>query len=194
MNFFLRIKRANLTINLQKCEFCKAQISYLGFLVGDGKVLPLNPKIEAIKNIPIPHTKKQVRQFLGVVGYYRRFCPMFSEITSPLTELLSKNAKFNWNEKCQVAFEKIKEILSSHPVLIAPDFSKSFTIAVDACDIGVGGVLMQEKEGTNQPIAFFSKKRNKYQRKFSTIEKGCLGLILCLRHFEFMSILLHLKL
>ena len=99
-------------------------------------------------------------------------CPNFSDIACPLTSLLAKNVKYVWSGNCQTGFNKIKAILISEPVLIAPDFQKQFKLAIDASDVGCGGVLMQEgDDGIDHPISYFSKKFDKYQRNYSTIEK-----------------------
>ena len=102
-----------------------------------------------------------------------------------MTNLLSKKSKFVWSDKCQQAFNKLKAILGNTPVLLAPDFNKSFKLAVDASDIGIGAVLLQEEDNCiNHPVCYFSKKLNKHQHNYSTIETECLVLNLALTHFE----------
>ena len=182
---FEAIRKAGLVINLGKCEFAQAQVTYLGHKVGNGKVLPKKSKIEAILAFPSPRTKKAVRQFLGMCGFYRKFVPRYSEITFSLTELLKGKSNFAWSADCELAFNKLKAILSSSPILKSPDFNKPFLLMTDASDFGVGAVLMQEDDLQNQlPIAYFSKKLNESQRKYSTVEKETLALLLSLRHFE----------
>lgn len=106
-------------------------------------------------------------------------------MTGPLTDLLRKSAKFKWSDSCQVAFDQLKAILSSEPVLVAPNFSLPFKLAVDACDIGVGAVLLQEdRTGVDRPVAYFSKKLNRHQWMYSTVEKEALALVLAIQHFE----------
>ena len=108
-----------------------------------------------------------------------------SEIAEPLTNLLKKSTKFKWNDKCQDAFDRLKAILKSAPVLLAPDFDKCFKLAVDASDVGIGAVLLQEdNNGIDHPVCYFSKKFNKHQKNYSTIEKECLALILAIQQFE----------
>ena len=146
---------------------------------------PVDAKVKAIDNFAIPSSIKELMRFFGMAGYYRKFCPNFSVIAEPLTNLLGKKIKFIWNNKCQMSFEKIKAILQNSPVLAAPNFGKQFKLAVDASDVGVGAVLLQEDvDGIDHPICYFSKKFNKHQRNYSTIEKECLALILALQHFE----------
>ena len=183
--FFDRLSDAQLTINLNKTEFCKAHVQYLGHIVGQNQVKPIDVKVKAISDFPVPSCRKQLMRFLGMVGYYQRFCHNFSIIAEPLTNLLSKKSKFVWSDKCQQAFNKLKAILGNTPVLLAPDFNKSFKLAVDASDIGIGAVLLQEDDNCiDHPVCYFSKKLNKHQRNYSTIEKECLALILALTHFE----------
>ncbi len=182
---FEKLSQAGLTVNLVKSEFCHANVTYLGHVVGQGQVRPMTAKVEAIEKFPTPQSRKDLMRFLGMVGYYRKYCPNFSEIACPLTNLLKKNAKFLWSEQCQKAFEKIKTILMNAPVLTAPDFQKQFKLAVDASDVGCGGILMQADENDiDHPICYFSRKFDKHQRNYSTIEKECLALLLSLQHFD----------
>ena len=174
--FFNRLSRAKLTINLSKSEFCQAQVTYLGHVVGQGQVKPLTTKVEAIANFPQPESKRQLMRFLGMAGYYRRFCPNFAAVAEPLTQLLNKRAKFIWSEKCDKAFEKLKAMLQSAPVLRAPDFGSPFKLAVDASDAAAGAVLLQDDdEGVEHPVCYFSKKFTKSQQNYSTVEKECLA-------------------
>ncbi|CAB3995666.1 Hypothetical predicted protein [Paramuricea clavata] len=171
--------------HLEIIEFGCGHVTYLGHIVGQGKVKPISAKIEAICAFPQPSTKKQVMCFLGMAGYYRKFCPNFSTVTQPLTELLRKNIKFIWTEHCQSSFNRLKALLQSSPVLSAPDFSRPFKLAVDASDIAAGAVLLQEdNDGIDHPVAYFSCKFNHHQRNYSTAEKECLALILALQHFD----------
>ena len=106
-------------------------------------------------------------RFLAMAGYYRKFCKNFSGIAEPLTNLLKKSTKFKWNDKCQDAFDRLKAILKSAPVLLTPDFDKCFKLAVDASDVGIGAVLLQEdNNGIDHPVCYFvTKKFNKRQEK-----------------------------
>ncbi|XP_068205388.1 uncharacterized protein [Palaemon carinicauda] len=182
---FRAIADAGLVVNLSKCEFGKAEVIYLGHHVGQGKVLPKEKNIEAVLAFPTPKTRKNVRQFVGLAGYYRRFVPSFSEIVTPLTNLLREKSKFLWDDTCQRAFDKLKGILSTYPILKSPDFQKGFKLMVDASDLGVGAVLLQDdSEGIEHPVSYFSRKLNEHQKKYSTIEKEALALVLALQHFE----------
>ena len=183
-SLFQRLSAANLTVNLGKSEFGCAEVQFLGHVVGCGRVKPLTAKVEAVDYFPPPQTKKELMRFLGMAGFYRRFCKNFSDVAAPLTNLLRKDAKFEWSPVCQDAFRKIKAILSSSPVLAAPDFTKQFNIAVDASDVGAGAVLMQPDDaGVDRPVCYFSKKFNSSHKNYSTVEKETLALILALHHF-----------
>ena len=105
--FFQIMQEAKLTINLMKSEFGKATVKYLGHIVGQGQVRPLDAKIQTIAKFPIPTSRKGLARFLGMAGYYRNFCLNFSEIAAPLTNLLSKKVKFVWTDECQLAFNKV---------------------------------------------------------------------------------------
>lgn len=147
-------------------EFGCATVTYLGKEVG--QVRPLNSKIQAILDFPVPRTKRELRRFLGMTGYYRCFCKNFSVVASPLTGLLRKVVLFKWSPECQAAFEALKTLLCSAPVLVAPCFDKPFMLEVDASGTGAGAVLLQTGEDDlNHPIGFFSRKFLKH----STIEK-----------------------
>ncbi len=166
-------------MNLSKCEFGCATVTYLGKEVGNGQVRPLNSKVQAILDFPVPTSKKELRRFLGMTGYYRCFCKKNSVVASPLTKLLSKAVSFKWSPECQPAYEALKTLLCSAPVLAAPCFEKPFLLEVDASGSGAGAVLLQmDADGLNHPISFFSKKFHKHQVNYSTIEKEALALIL----------------
>ena len=182
---FQRLSEAQLTVNLAKSEFGCATVTFLGHVVGQGQIKPVDVKVCAINDFPRPENKRQLMRFLGMAGYYRKFCKNFSTICEPLTQLLKKNKSFVWSDDCESAFLKLKAVLKSSPVLQAPDFDSQFKLAVDASDTASGAVLLQEgQDGVDHPICYFSRKFNKNQRNYSTIEKECLSLILALQHFE----------
>ena len=120
-----------------------------------------------------------------MIGFYRKFCKNFSHVAAPLTELLKKQVKFEWTEKCQRAFEQVKEILMNAPVLLAPNFEAPFKLYCDASDVGVGAVLSQVgPDGVEHPVSFYSKKLNGAQRNYATVEKEALSLKLALEQYE----------
>ena len=181
---FSRLSEANLTINLPKCEFAHATVVYLGHRVGRGGIKPLEAKVKDILEFKPPRNKRGLRKFLGLIGFYRRFCRNFASTAAPLTDLLSTSKAFMWSEACNQAFEDLKALLTSTPVLHAPRFEEPFVICVDASDVGIGGVLGQEENGEMRPVAYFSQKLLKHQRKYSAIEKEALAVIKALEKFE----------
>ena len=184
-HFFQIMREAKLTINLMKSEFGKATVKYLGHIVGQGQVRPLDAKIQTIVKYPIPTSRKELARFLGMAGYYRNFCLNFSDIAAPLTNLLSKKVKFVWTDDCQMAFDKVKLLLQKSPVLKSPDYEKPFKLIIDSSDVGTGSVLVQEaSDGLDHPVSYFSKKFLKYQKNYSVVEKETLGLVLALEHFD----------
>ncbi|KAK1680077.1 hypothetical protein QYE76_040925 [Lolium multiflorum] len=140
--------------NLEKCTFCKDKVIFLGYVVSKHGVEVDVSKIEAIQNWPTPMNVSQVRSFHGLAGFYRRFVPNFSTIAAPLNDLTKKGVVFEWGAAQDHAFDELKRLLTSAPLLALPDFNKQFEIECDASGIGIGGVLMQE----GRPIAYFSEK------------------------------------
>ena len=131
---FDRIPQANLTLKKTKCVFAWAEVKYLGHVVGLGKVAPRSAKVDAILKYNRRTDKKQLRSFLGIAGYYRKFIPHFAQIAACLTNLLRQNKKFVWTDTEEVAFLDLKSRLASRPILKPPDFSLPFALAVDASE------------------------------------------------------------
>lgn len=178
---------ANLTVNMEKSEFMLREVKYLGFLVGDEGLRVDPSKVSAICEFPAPISVKQTRRLLGMAGWYQRFIPNYASITSPITDLLKKTTKkkFEWTESAQLAFEQLKKLLSTAPVLINPDYNRPFLIRCDASTSGVGGVLFQEdKNGAERPISFMSQKLNHAQRNYTVTELECLAAILSIKKFR----------
>lgn len=182
---FERLAEASLTLNLAKCEFGKATVTYLGKQVGLGQVHPVEAKVTAVLSYPVPTTRCELRCFLGMAGYYRCFCKNFSVVVAPLTKLCSPTVPFVWGEDCQHAFDTCKSLLCSAPVLAAPNFSSPFKLEVDASAVGAGAVLLQDGEdGVCHPVCYYSIKFKHHQLNYSTIEKETLAMLLALQHFE----------
>ena len=130
---FERLRKYHLSVSPKKSDFSKAIIKYLGHEVGQGQVTASDAKVLAIKEYPVPRDKKGIMRFLGLAGFFRKFCGNFSVLTSSMTDLLKKGTKFVWGAEQQQAFESIKAILTHEPVLRAPDFGKAFSLSEDAC-------------------------------------------------------------
>lgn len=146
------LRENELYANLEKCSFAKPQIGYLGHFISK-KGIEVDPeKIRAIREWPVPTNVREVRGFLGVTGYYRRFVQNYGTIAAPLTQL-SKTGAYKWSEEADVAFEKLKLAMMTLPMSVMPDFNLPFEIESDASGFGVGAVLTHAK----RQIAFFSK-------------------------------------
>ena len=143
---FQRLREADLKLKASKCNFFKKHIQYLGHLVSGEGIEPLPEKLEAVRKMPPPTTPKEVRQFLGLVGYYRKFVPKFADIARPLTNLTKQDVPYEWTNRCQEAFEFLKEMLLKEPVLKYPDPKRPYTLFTDASKFAWACVLTQEYE------------------------------------------------
>lgn len=184
MKILNRLKEANLKIQLDKCEFFRKEVQYLGHTVSEEGVKPNTDKIEIIKKWPIPKNEKEIRQFLGTLGYYRRFIKDFAKLVKPLTGLLRKEADFNITPEIVECFEKCKTLLTMDPILIFPDFSKEFILTTDASDYAIGAVLSQGPVGKDRPIAYASRTLNSTEENYSTLEKEFLAIVWAVKHFR----------
>ena len=161
---FERLRKADLRLKKEKCNFLKAHIQYLGHLISGDGIEPVPEKLESIEKMPAPTTPKEIKQFLGLTGYYRKFVPRFADIARPLTALTKKDVEFVWTEKCQTSFEILKEALMKEPILVYPDPKLPYTLFTDASKYAWAAVLTQaynydkeNKEITiNHPITFVS--------------------------------------
>ena len=178
-----RLRSAKLTAKPSKCMIGYDSIECLGHNIVGQTVRPQEDKIQAIRDAPRPSTKRQIKSFLGLAGFYRRFIPNFSSIASPLSDLTKKNRPNSikdWQDHHERAFQTLKNRLTSSPILRLPVFQegKPFVLRTDASDIGLGAVLLQDFEGEGRlPIAYASKKLLPRERNYSVIEKECLGII-----------------
>lgn len=172
-----RLVQAGLTLNREKCVFCKDELKYLGYVVNSSGLLVDPDKIKAILDIPPPKNVSEVRRIIGLASWYRRFVPNFSSVISPITSLTRKNVKFLWDQNCDNAFKTIKEYLVNAPVLSCPDFDTPFTIHCDASDFGLGAVLTQMQNDEEHVICYLSRSLNRNERKYTTTEKECLAVL-----------------
>lgn len=182
--FLDKMKSAKLTLKPEKCSFLCKEITYLGHVVSSKGVSPDPRKVEAVKEFPVPVNKKNVKQFLGLVGYYRRFIKDLAKIARPLYKLLKKEVRFEWTADQQQAFETLTNILSTPPLLQHPDFKSEFIITCDASDYAAGAVLSQGSIGKDPPIAYASRLFGKAEKNYSTSEKELLAMIFGVEQFR----------
>ena len=162
--FFQRLREADLKLKNSKCNYFKTHVQYLGHLVSGKGIRLLPEKLDSIKKMPAPTTPKEIKQFLGLVGYYRKFIPRFADIARPMTNLTKQDIIFEWTVQCQPAFELLKEAIITSPILKYPDPNKGYTLFTDASKYAWACVLTQEyqyeKGGKeykiNHPITFAS--------------------------------------
>ena len=154
-----KLSAANLKLLPDKLKFLRPEVAYLGHIIDREGVRPDPKKLEAVQDSPIPKNPKNIKQFLGLLGYYRRFIEGFSKIATLLNQLSKKDMKFIWTNK-QQAFESLKKKLCEEPLMQRPDFSKPFILMTDASGYAIGGILPQGKIGKDKPIAYASRSLN----------------------------------
>jgi len=174
---FQKLRYFNLKLQPDKCEFLRKEVGYLGHVITENGVKPDPNKIKSVKEFPTPKCPKDIKSFLGLISYYRRFIPEFSKLSKPLTSLLKKDVSFLWSNEEQLAFEILKSKLITAPVLIYPDFSKSFNLTCDASNYAISAILSQGPVGKDHPIAYASRTLNKCETNYSTTEKELLAIV-----------------
>ena len=174
---FIKLREHNLKLQPIKCNFLRKELIYLGHIINENGIFPDPEKIKDVQKFPIPKTPKNIKQFLGLCGYYRRFIKNFSQIASPLNNLLKKNVEFIWSPSCNKAFEELKSKLINPPILTYPDFSQPFLLTTDASQNAIGAVLSQGDIGKDHPICFGSRTLSKSEKNYSTTMKECLSIV-----------------
>ncbi|XP_020683447.1 uncharacterized protein LOC110100337 [Dendrobium catenatum] len=162
-----------------KCRFLDTRIQFLGFIISANGIEVDPSKVEAINSWPIPSSSTEVRRFLDLASFYRRFVANFSSVAAPLTDLL-KSDSFTWTDKAQHSFQQLQRKVTSALVLRLPDFDKVFQVDCDTSNVGIGSVLSQE----GQPVAYFSEKLNEARQKYSTYDKEFYATIRALHHWN----------
>ncbi|KAL4154100.1 hypothetical protein QTP88_001933 [Uroleucon formosanum] len=173
---FERLRNHNLKIQPTKCEFLKQQCMYLDHIISENGIQPDPEKVKSVLQFSTPTSVKEIKSFLGLSGYYRKFIKSYSLISKPMTNLLRKDVTFNWDTSCQEAFDKLKNILLSEPILQYPDFTKPFIVTTDASGKALGTILSQGEVSQDLPIAYASRTLSKCERlKEDVIEyiKNC---------------------
>ena len=172
---FEKLRMANLSMKKSKCNFFSKEIQYLGHILSTTGIQPLPSKTQAIQHMTPPTTPKQVRAFLGLVGYYRKFIRGFTKIAKPLTLLTRQQIKFDWTPEHQEAFIHLKDAIVQAPILHHPNPNKTYIIYTDASDDACGAQLSQEHDRTEFPIASLSHTFLETQCKWSTTQQEAFG-------------------
>uniref|UniRef100_A0A3B3H6Q5 Gypsy retrotransposon integrase-like protein 1 n=1 Tax=Oryzias latipes TaxID=8090 RepID=A0A3B3H6Q5_ORYLA len=181
-----RLLENQLFVKVEKCEFHVTTVQFLGYIIEAGCIRPDPSKIEAVANWEPPDSRKKLQQFLGFANFYRRFIRNYSSIASPLTRLTSTNRPYLWSTEAQQAFDKLKGLFVTAPILIRPDPSSQFVVEVDASDSGVGAVLSQKDvvTGKLKPCAFFSRKLSPTEQNYDVGNRELLAIKLALEEWR----------
>ena len=174
----MELRKYKLYARAEKCDFLKKEVEYLGHVVSEEGIQVCRDKVAKVLDWPRPTTPKEVRSFLGIASFYRRFIEKFSHIARPLTDLTRQGANVSkWGQMHEAAFKRLKEKLCTAPVLQPPDFAKEFVVNTDASDIAVGAVLQQDFGRGLQPIAYESRKLSDAERRYSTYARELLAIV-----------------
>ena len=179
-----RLEEAQLKLKPVKCQFIRKEVDYLGHVLTPEGLKVNSRLVEAVTNFPQPQSVSEVRRFLGLASYYRRFVPQFSKIAHPLRAMTCKGATFTWTTEAQAAMERLKERLTKAPVLAYPSFGKPFTLETDASINGIGAVLSQEQDDRRlHPIAYASRSLSAAECNYSITELETLAVVWAVTHF-----------
>jgi len=181
------LEENDLYVKPEKCSWKTSKVNFLGVVMGQRKIEMEEEKMKGVLNWPVPKTVRDVRKFLGLANYYRRFIKNFAALAKPLNMLTRKDEKWKWEEAQQKAFEQLKEIFTTRLLLVAPDLDKEFRVKADASNFVTGGVLSIKCEDNKwRPVAYISKLLNETERNYEIHDKEMLAVIRCLeawRHF-----------
>lgn len=175
------LREANLKIQIDKCNFFSKETEFLGHVLTPNGILPNPNKIKDITELKLPETQKQIKSFLGITGYYRKFIKDYAKIAQPLTKFLKKDSRINKLDPSYIhAFETMKTLMTTHPILKYPDFTKEFKLNTDASNFAIGAVLLQD----NHPIAYASRTLNDHEIRYNTTEKELLAVVWAIKYFR----------
>ena len=181
---FEKLFSAGLKLKARKCVLFGKQVKYLGHIISEHGIQTDPEKIETVKNWPEPVNRTQVRSFIGLASYYRKFIANFAQIAQPLHKLTQASVPFKWNNECQSAFELLKHRLTSAPILTHPDFTQSFILDTDASQNAIGAALSQVQDGKERVVAYASKVLSKSEKKYCVTRKELLAVVTFIKHFR----------
>ena len=179
-----RMESANLKFLPKKCFLMRQEVKFLGHVVSAKGVATCEEKVKAVKEWPVPINVKELKSFLGLASYYRRFIKSFGTISAPLNKLTQKAQRFNWSSEAQDAFDTLKDALTRAPILGFPNNSDPFILDCNASSFAISGVLSQVQDGTERVIAYFSKTLNKAQRQYCVTRRELLAIVESVKHFH----------
>ena len=182
---FDRLRTANLRLKMSKCHFAAKEVKYLGHKFSRQGITVDEEKIASVISYPRPKTQREVRSYLGLCNYYRKFVKGYAELARPLNRLLCKDVKFEWSNECEQAFNQLKKLLTEAPILVFPDFSQRFYLYVDASNQAISYILGQKDENNKEHvIAYGGRSLNKSERNWGITDLEGLALVEGIRHFK----------
>lgn len=175
------LRRHNLKIQIDKCDFFTKQTEYLGHVLTNEGIKPNERKVNVIRNLKLPATRKQIKSFLGITGYYRKFIRDYAKVAKPMTNFLKKDSKIDVQDlSYKESFQKLKDLITNYPTLRYPDFKKKFVLTTDASNLAIGAVLSQD----GHPVSYASRTLNDHETRYSAIEKELLAIIWATKYFR----------
>jgi len=178
------LREAKLKLKPSKCVLLQKSLSFLGHVVSGEGIATDPEKTKLVSEWPVPTSVKEVRPFLGLAGYYRKFVKGYAKITTPLHDLTKKDVAFQWSSEVQSAFEMLKEALTSPPILAIPNDSDEFILDTDASEKSIGAVLSQVQDGVERVISYAGKTLNKREINYCITRKELLTVVFALKHFK----------
>ena len=173
-----------LKLKPSKCVLFQRNVPYLGHIASEDGIQTDPAKVERVRKWSVPVNATEVKSFLGLVSYYRRFVPNFAGVARPLHKLTETNVEFDWTAECQSSFDTLKKLLSTAATLSYPDFTVEFILDTDACNHGIGSVLSQVKDGVEHPVPSASRTLTKAERNYCVTRKDLLAVVEFVRQFR----------